>query len=396
MRITALYTILLIAGLAACSRETEAPEIAGVYTTGETDPQSCIEIWESSGGGVVMLSMVSRSNTVSDLVVTSFTEAGLKDWEKIYKDAGQYYYTSKHKDGTISLISGQKSDFIRMNRDGEILFRKGFNNGAPDIYSQPLIGEDGAFYTTLNKGAAWIADTSRVIRFDASGNADPSGSFTTNDFKMGGLLNTNVLYRKTGGDVYYYYGTMYPVPVNLLGNAHFFTAMVRYSGRLPVYTKVKIHDASNLFNMNQFNHRHVLTDDSSLLVAITRQAPGDVYEGHVFKISAGGDLVWEKDLKVAQGGTNTRFITLCRDGNILIGGDCIPGGKGMKQPFAVLMDAGGNILWSRVYDTTLEAQFDAGFQHSDGSFYFGGQTSGFGSGLNSHRVLLMKKDGQGL
>lgn len=115
----------------------------------------------------------------------------------------------------------------------------------------------------------------------------------------------------------------------------------------------------------------------------------------VIKADNNLNITWKNTFPSAEGSVNEYCISPCNDGGFIICGSMQKTGYTVNYPYALKIDANGNKVWDKVFDTKYNGEFNYAIPTADGGYAFVGYTNAFGEGKNGNRILFVKTDANG-
>jgi hypothetical protein len=365
--------------------------------------ESCSQIYPASDGGILMFSNGQNpADSSQEFIMTKLTEDGTKVWEKILF-TGNFSVSLNHlTDGSFLLLNDistqttNQASLLHIDQSGNILFNTPFLDTATFYValSVPMQGDTGSFF--LTQFYAWQGAGNiyaKVIPFDQNGNCLKADILQIEP-AISGAIFTYGIYRAVAPKTFYFYGLIYPPPVNFYYNANLFVAMIKYTGNKIAVKKTVILDKSNVNDINT-DIKQVTLADNSILMCCTQSTPGHYYKVHLTKVDSTLTKTWETDVRMGIWNTYVNSLTISKDGSFLLCGQCNTVDKELNQPFALKMDPNGNILWSKIYTMPKNAYINSGYERPDGNLVFGGTTNSFAKGLNMNDIFLFNTDNTG-
>jgi len=402
------FSVLLIVitslFMVKCQREVN-PDNSAIRVTSSNEDQNCIFIYPSSDNGIIVLSL-SREGGSKKLSITKFNEEGNSEWTNNLPNEADFFSISPSKDGGILMVANSLAPkLIKLDKNGSVVFNKVIANPPQNSFTNPIEGENNHIYFTINKVAPWWADTTALLDFDEKGERITNNTIKLYDNNFlpkggrAGFIHTNMLFKAEKNQTFYFWGAKYPgfTSQDLFQNPNLYVARFEYDNNKLIDKKTVILDPDNIYSNNGggiFNH--VFTPDNNLLICSQQVEPNDNYKGHLVMVDMNFEVIWKKDISFGFGNTFIHSLRNCPDGNFIICGDCRVSGKGDNQPFAAKISKTGEILWHKIYTTSLYGRFTHGVQTNNGTIFLGGNSTAFGRGLNSQDFFLLRTDKDGI
>lgn len=308
-------------------------------------------------------------------------------------------------DGNILISSTSGSGtYCKLDRNGNVLsvtrFRnKDVNNYFNNSYPQQL--DNGNVLIAYSNGnATGDESTNKIAGFDKTGkllgyiDIKDTTFLDPTDYKFKILWFS--LHRCPKEGDYYFNGWAF---LNWNGDwsrlRRMFVAHVVFDAGGTVTYKRKVWIDPQFATYTNDDYYQVVTSDTGVVLAATRTNKNYIQEGNVVKIDKDLNILWQTPLRITTYGTFCYYVNECPDGGYLVTGSCKVSDKTSDQPFACKLDRYGNIIWSKIYNTGLYAAFSAGIQNPDGTYLFGGSTTGFGAGATGNDFFVIKTDKDG-
>ena len=121
------------------------------------------------------------------------------------------------------------------------------------------------------------------------------------------------------------------------------------------------------------------TDDGGYIAAGIYLVQGHGYDGWVVKLNGQGQIQWQKTYG---GGQYELFNSIIATGNgtYMVSGYTSSFSAGDWDPWALGLDASGNLLWQKVYGGSADGVAFPLVRASDGAYFMAGWTNTFGAG----------------
>lgn len=136
---------------------------------------------------------------------------------------------------------------------------------------------------------------------------------------------------------------------------------------------------------------HATADGSLVVIGHTGSKGAGEADGWIMKLTADGDLIWEKTI----GTPGYEWLmdgAVLKDGSIVALGSTRPKEGGKKSAFIARLDKDGAVLWQQRIGAKGAAVFNAVAQLADGRLAIGGSMAVDGKG-NDAWLFTMKDDG---
>lgn len=301
------------------------------------------------------------------------------------------------KDGSLIFNSLQRNAvFGKINANGTMAFTTKFSNSGFQLNAAPIETKDGKYYLTssCNGGSQGAPSNNRIYGIDQSGKylgffEIPDSSFKTK------CLWFSVYKSDSLGD-YYGVGSGFP---NWKGNwdaeQRLFIFHYRYDNDLNLISKQKYDIPYSNDGYRQDDFYYIHTTDNYLIVGVTQRGKNDNTRGVVYQFDDDLNLIWERQLQIGSQTTYIENVFETPDKNYLINGTVKNVNKTLDQPFAVKMNRDGQIIWSRIYPTSLNGSIKHAIETLEGNTLLTGSTAGFGKGASASDIILFKTDKKG-
>jgi hypothetical protein len=138
------------------------------------------------------------------------------------------------------------------------------------------------------------------------------------------------------------------------------------------------------------------SDGGFIVTGSTRSFGAGDYDVWVIKLSAQGDIVWQKTYG-GRGGDYPGDIEQTKDGGYIVAGTTSSFGEGSYDLWVLKLDENGTVVWDKTYGGKDEE--NKYFRHipikqtSDGGFIVVGSTKSFGAGDDDLWVLRLDPNG---
>jgi hypothetical protein len=358
--------------------------------------QTCWYIRPTDDGGFLLIGTedLHATNDGLALCIHKMDKAGKLQWKNVIKThemAGPIF--TNLPDGSILVNSGWgEENLCKLDKNGQVVFLTTYATMGNVNPSYAIKLNDGSYAIACSNGGGSFTTTNWIAFLDST------GKYTTNETITDAELGFKTLYLSihkcySKGN-YLLNGWCFP---NWNGSFREFRQIFlaqRFAGPASVKNKSIVIDTANN-NVDNCGIWQIYTKDNFLLLAASQTDINSVTKGRVLKIDDSLNVVWAKDLHIGSDNTYINDISECPDGNYLLCGVCAVSGKTAGQPFACKMDKNGNLLWSKIYSTSLSGYLEWAEQRSDGSCIFGGATNGFGQGSTLSDLYIIKTDATG-
>ncbi len=266
-------------------------------------------------------------------------------------------------------------------------------------FSGPVQTKDGSFVLTSNKGliiGGLPEAQCYVYKFSPNGNFERFNSILESGFRPGiKIVNIGIHRSDTFGN-FTFFGTCF---LNWKGTfiekQKAFIAKQKYIGGVLVYNKFMLVDDTADMDYTNYSVYQLRTSDNSMIVLSTVTDWNGFNKTVLLKVDENLNTIWKKPLRISQEEAYYTGLTECPDGDYLLYGSVGNTLFGSDKAVACKIGQNGNVLWSKVFPTTLFSNFFSGIQDNDGSIIFAGYTDSFGKGLIDNSMFLVKTNSSG-
>jgi len=266
-------------------------------------------------------------------------------------------------------------------------------------FSGPVQNNDGSFALTSNMGGVigGLPNAQcQVHKFSANGSYEKFTPIIESSFRPGVKIINLGLHRSDTFGNYTFYGTCF---LNWKGTfiekQKAFIAKQKYVGGVLVYNKFMLVDDTTDMDYTNYSVYQLRTSDNSMIVLSTVTDWNGFNKTVLLKVDENLNTLWKKPLRISQEEAYYNGLTECPDGNYLLYGSVGNTLWGSDKAVACKIGNNGNVLWSKVFPTTLFSNFFSGIQDNDGSIIFAGYTDSFGKGLIDNSMFLVKTNSSG-
>jgi hypothetical protein len=134
------------------------------------------------------------------------------------------------------------------------------------------------------------------------------------------------------------------------------------------------------------------SDGGYIITGFTDSFGAGSYDVYLIKTNASGDTVWTKTYGGASEESGS-CVQQTSDGGYVISGYTFSFGAGPTDVYLIRADAGGGVVWGRVYGGASWEFGNSVQQTSDGGYIVAGETESFGAGDSDTYLIRTDADG---
>jgi len=279
---------------------------------------------------------------------------------------------------TMPLGGTSDAYFVRLDANGSKLWEKTFGGRGDDgAYSVQQVDDGGYIVAGYTSSFGAGESDIYVLRLDVDGNKVWERTF-------GGRSSEEALFVRKLSDAGFVVAG-YTNSLGAGGNDAYVLKLDANGNR--VWEKVfggNVDDAAYCIQQT--------IDGGYIVVGFTRSFGAGKSDFHVLKLDSDGNKMWEKTF----GGNSDDFarcVQQTSDGGYIVAGDTWSLGSGACDVYVLKLDAGGKVLWQKVYGGSRLDYAYSVQQTKEGGYILAGGTSSFGSG--GLDVYVIKMDAQG-
>jgi len=359
-----------------------------------TGTEIFLGIRKTSDGG-----MAFAGNTTSfhsggdfDFFLTKTDDAGVVEWQKLYRNAGnEFFYSMQQTSDGGYILAGQTDSndadgdvfAIKTDSQGEIVWQKTYGGTAADFASSVIETSDGGFvfYGATKSYGTGIPAQYNIIVIKVNSSGDVAWQYVYGGTAMD-MPNTPDLIKQTSD-----------------GGYVFACDSVSFSGASDLWV-VKLNSLGVIEWQKVY---HGLGGGASGVVVLSGGGyliGGDVnsfgagdFDYWILQLTSSGEIVWQKTYGGAAYDANVNLIETSH-GDYFASGNAKSFGAGDQDVWAMRLDTSGNILWQKAYGGTgTEHVFGIPQEMNDGSFIMGAYSSSTFTEDYSPWILKVAPDG---
>lgn len=301
------------------------------------------------------------------------------------------------RNGSFIFNSIQRNNvFGKINANGDLEFLTRFSNSTVQLNASPIESGDKNYYITssCNGHAQGAPSNNRIYGFDKVGKY--LGYFEIPDTALNSKCLWLGIYRCDSLGDYYGFGSGFP---NWKGNwdaqVQHFVFHYRYDNDLNVIYKKKFDIPLPNDGYENDDFYYIYSSDNYFILGVIQKGKSENKRGVIYQFDDDLNLVWKRELRIGSQATAIENLSETPDKNYLITGTIKNVNKTLDQPFAVKMNRDGQIIWSKVYPTSLNGSIKHAIETSSGNTLLTGSTAGFGKGAAASDIILLKTDKKG-
>jgi hypothetical protein len=357
-------------------------------TFGGSNDEIAHSVQQTDDGGYILAGYTMPLGGTSDAYFVRLDANGSKLWEKTFGGRGDDVarFVQQTSDGgyivvgyTKSLGAGGADVYVlKMDPKGNKLWEKTFGGSGDDgAYSVQQVDDGGYIVAGYTSSFGAGESDIYVLRLDVDGNKVWERTF-------GGRSSEEALFVRKLSDAGFVVAG-YTNSLGAGGNDAYVLKLDANGNR--VWEKVfggNVDDAAYCIQQT--------IDGGYIVVGFTRSFGAGKSDFYVLKLDSDGNKMWEKTF----GGNSDDFarcVQQTSDGGYIVAGDTWSLGSGACDVYVLKLDAGGKVLWQKVYGGSRLDYAYSVQQTKEGGYILAGGTSSFGSG--GLDVYVIKMDAQG-
>lgn len=337
--------------------------------TGGTGYEKAFAVRQTSDCGYVACGYTNSSgNGGFDFYVVKYDSLGIVEWEKTF-GGGNYdvaYSIEETADGGFILaggkeLSGRLSDVcvIRLNAGGTLLWEKTFGGTEWDVAHSVRQTSDGGYIVAgyTESSGNGLSDFF-ILKLDGNGNEEWRRTYGGSDYDEA----YSVRQTSDGGYVIAGFTEFFEN-----GESDFCILRIDSSGN-EIWSK-----RYGLEAWDEARSLEVLDDDGIIVTGFTKSSLTERSDLWLLRLSPDGTRLWEKRF-VRGAGCRGYSVREAFDGGFVAAGSLLSPESGDNDIYILKVDADGNTLWERIYDSDNGGDDEARSVSttSDGGYIVGG------------------------
>ena len=387
-----IFILILIGCLTPSCKKEKAPSTSSFFMK-TYDADSATEanfIKQMPDGGFLIIGSEGAGRPV--LIRTD--RSGKQLWTKIVNtyyfslSSAPHWWTTQISPNLFSLQGGLY--ITNIDTSGNVL-KSYFFYGFQYWWNGPVLQTGLSYFVPYCAGWIGVANTANDI-FVLNQNLKFERIDTFHDTRIGGQIILLNVYGVTNSGAYNIWGEKYTSNSwTYNDNAKLFIARIPKTG--PVIQTIIDGNDNSIEDGPEF---HISGPNSNEILLANRQDFNTIVTYPiVVEVDSNLNVVWKNTFPTAEGSVYSYDISPCRDGGFIICGSIQKLGYTERYPYAMKIDANGNPLWSKTFDTKDNGEFNYGIATADGGYAFVGYTNAFGKTKNGNRILFVKTDANG-